>query len=183
MSSRPRRISPPPAAANSPHAADLNKSLVDLWLATGTLLRRLRHLPRGGASLAGSASVKPWENEPAPSSCLAAAGRRSAAAEVDGLTLPWKAVRVSSPVQEIVAEIKVREGDVVKKDQVLARLHDEREQAEYERATKIVEKREFDAKAATALVADKITSREKALEAEIELKLANVDVDHRPPQN
>ena len=100
-----------------------------------------------------------------------------AAGEVDGLSLPWKAVRVSSPVQEIVAEIKVQEGDAVKKDQVLAQLHDEREQAELERANGIVEKREFDAKAATALVADRITSREKALEADIELRLANVDAE------
>lgn len=99
------------------------------------------------------------------------------AGEVDGLSLPWKAVRVSSPVQEIIAEIKVQEGDVVKKDQVLAQLHDESEQAEMERARGIVEKREFDAKAAAALVADKITSREKALEAAIELKLANVDAE------
>jgi RND family efflux transporter MFP subunit len=107
---------------------------------------------------------------------LAAAGA-AAAAEVDGLSLPWKAVRVSSPVQEIVAEVKVEEGVAVKKGQVLARLHDEKEQAEHDRARKIVEKREFDARAATALVADKITSKEKALEAEIELQLARVDVD------
>jgi RND family efflux transporter MFP subunit len=99
------------------------------------------------------------------------------AADVDGLSLPWKSVRVSSPVQEIVAEIKVEEGVAVTKGQILARLHDEKEQAEHDRARKIVEKREFDAKAATALVADKITSKEKALEAEIELQLARVDVD------
>jgi RND family efflux transporter MFP subunit len=98
-------------------------------------------------------------------------------AEVDGLSLPWKSVRVSSPVQEIVAEVKVEEGVGVAKDQVLARLHDEKEQAEHARAKKILQKREFDAKAATALVADKITSKEKALEADIELELARVDVD------
>jgi RND family efflux transporter MFP subunit len=98
-------------------------------------------------------------------------------ADVDGLTLPFKTVRLSSGVQEIVAEIKAQEGDHVKKDQVLARLHDEKERAELERAEQIVNKREFDAKAAAALVADKITSREKALEAEIELKLAKVDVE------
>jgi RND family efflux transporter MFP subunit len=101
----------------------------------------------------------------------------ASAVEVDGLTLPFKTVRLSSGVQEIVAEIKVQEGDAVKKDQVLARLHDEKERAEHERAEQIVQKRDFDAKAASALVADKITSREKALEAEIELKLAKVDVD------
>ncbi|HEY2572887.1 MAG TPA: efflux RND transporter periplasmic adaptor subunit, partial [Verrucomicrobiaceae bacterium] len=98
------------------------------------------------------------------------------AVDVDGLTLPFKLVRLSSGVQEIIAEINVREGDPVKKDQVLARLHDEKERAEHERAERIVEKRDFDSKAATALVADKITSREKALEAEIELKVAKVDV-------
>lgn len=96
--------------------------------------------------------------------------------EVDGLTLPFKSVLVSSPVQEIVAEVGVREGDVVTKDQVLARLHDEKEVAELQRAEKIVEKRVFDAKAATALVASNITSREKALETDIELQLARVDV-------
>ena len=101
----------------------------------------------------------------------------AAAVEVDGLTLAFKTVRLSSGVQEIVAEIKVQEGDAVKKDQVLARLHDEKERAEHERAERIVEKRDFDAKAAAALVADKITSREKALEADIELKLAKVDVE------
>lgn len=104
-------------------------------------------------------------------------GGAASAGEVDGLSLPWKSVRVSSPVQEIVAEVKVEEGVIVTKGQVLARLHDEKEQAEHERAKKIVEKREFDAKAATALVADKITSKEKALEADIELQLARVDVE------
>lgn len=97
--------------------------------------------------------------------------------EVDGLSQPWKSVLVSSPVQEIVAEVNVREGDAVTKDQVLARLHDEKEVAELQRAEKIVEKRTFDAKAATALVAERITSREKALETDIELQLARVDVD------
>ena len=99
------------------------------------------------------------------------------AAEVDGLSLPWKSVRVSSPVQEIVAEVKVEEGVTVTKDQVLARLHDEKELAEHARSLKIVQKREFDSRVATALVADKITSKEKALEADIELQLARVDVE------
>lgn len=99
------------------------------------------------------------------------------AVEVDGLSLPWKSVRISSPVQEIVAEVKVEEGVTVTKDQVLARLHDEKELAEHERSQKILQKREFDAKAANALVAERITSKEKALEADIELQLARVDVD------
>lgn len=108
---------------------------------------------------------------------LLALASPSLAQEVDGLSLPWKSVLVSSPVQEIVAEVKVREGDTVTKDQVLARLHDEKEIAEHQRAEKIVEKRTFDAKAATALVAERITSREKALETDIELQLARVDVE------
>lgn len=108
---------------------------------------------------------------------LLALAAPAAAQEVDGLTLPWKSVLVSSPVQEIVAEVTVREGDTVIKNQVLARLHDEKEVAEHQRAEKIVEKRTFDAKAATALVAERITSREKALETDIELQLARVDVE------
>jgi len=110
--------------------------------------------------------------------CAAVAAAAPAPAqEIDGLSLPWKSVLISSPVQEIVAEVNVREGDSVTKDQVLARLHDEKEIAELQRAEKIVEKRVFDAKAATALVAERITSREKALETDIELQLARVDVD------
>jgi membrane fusion protein (multidrug efflux system) len=98
------------------------------------------------------------------------------AEDIDGLTQPFREVRVSSPVQEIIAKIEVEEGTAVKQGQVLAQLRDEKEQADHERAMRIVEKREFDAKAAEALVAEKITSREKALEADIELKLARVDV-------
>ena len=108
---------------------------------------------------------------------LGLAGGAWAGTEVDGLSLPWKSVRVSSPVQDIVAEVKVEEGMTVTKDQVLARLHDEKEQAEHDRSLKIVMKREFDYKSSAALVADKITSKEKALEADVELQLARVDVE------
>ena len=52
---------------------------------------------------------------------LGLAGGAWAGTEVDGLSLPWKSVRVSSPVQDIVAEVKVEEGMTVTKDQVLAR--------------------------------------------------------------
>lgn len=117
----------------------------------------------------------------APSAVWTAAlllgGSWLAAAPVDGLTLPYKNVTISSPVQEIIAEVKVNEGDVVKTSQVLARLRSEKEETESNRYAQIVKKREFDFKAATSLAADRIGSREKALEAEIELALGRIDVD------
>ena len=96
---------------------------------------------------------------------------------VDGLALPHKDVTVSSPVQEIIAEVKVMEGDTVQANQILARLRNEKEAAEHNRYVQIVKKREFDFKAASALASDRIGSREKALETEIELTLARIDVD------
>jgi len=96
--------------------------------------------------------------------------------EVDGLTQPFKLVRVSSPVQEIITEIAIKEGDTVKTGDLLARLFDEREQSEFRRAEEVLRKREFDFKSTSSLATDRITSRERVLTAEIELALAKEDL-------
>lgn len=98
------------------------------------------------------------------------------ATEVDGLTQPFKLVRVSSPVQEIITEITIKEGDTVKTGDLLARLFDEREQSEFRRAEEVLRKREFDFKSSSSLATDRITSREKVLTTEIELALAKEDL-------
>ncbi len=108
---------------------------------------------------------------------LLLAASRLFATPVDGLALPFKDVTISSPVQEIIAEVKVSEGETVKAGQVLARLRDDKERAEHDRYGQIVKKREFDYKAANALATDRIGSREKALETEIELALGKIDVE------
>jgi pyruvate/2-oxoglutarate dehydrogenase complex dihydrolipoamide acyltransferase (E2) component len=60
---------------------------------------------------------------------------------VEGITQPRTEVRVSSPVQEIVAEVMVEEGAVVKQGDTLARLVDDIEKAEFRRQEKVLEKR------------------------------------------
>lgn len=109
--------------------------------------------------------------------CLCAWPRLLPAEKVDGLALPFKSVTVSSPVQEIIAEIAVEEGDAVKKNDVLARLRDEKEKIDFRRYEKVYEKRQFDYEASQNLLKENIMSREQALAAEAELELAKVDYD------
>ena len=99
------------------------------------------------------------------------------AEEVDGLSMAYRSVTVSAPVDEILAEILVDEGDAVTKDQPLARLRDEKEQIEFRRFEKLYEKRQFDHQASQNLLKDNLMSKEKAMAAEAELELAKVDYD------
>lgn len=99
------------------------------------------------------------------------------AAEVDGLSFPYKTVTVSSPVQEIVAEVLVDEGTAVTAGQPLARLLDEKEKIEFQRAETVYAKREFDDNAARSLAKDKILSKQEELKAKAELDLARLDRD------
>ncbi len=96
---------------------------------------------------------------------------------VDGISLPYRSVTISSPVQEILSEVFVQEGDPVKKDQLLAQLLNEKERIESRRYEKLLEKREFDHEASQNLLKDNLLSKEKALAAEAELELARVDYD------
>ena len=95
----------------------------------------------------------------------------------EGITQPRREVRISSPVQEIVAEVMVEEGAVVKSGDLLARLVDDIEKAEFRRQEKVLEKRQFDHKAVASLAADKIASQEKELEARVEMEMAAIDLD------
>ncbi|MCB1091429.1 MAG: HlyD family efflux transporter periplasmic adaptor subunit, partial [Verrucomicrobiae bacterium] len=97
--------------------------------------------------------------------------------KVDGFSVPYRSVTISSPVQEILAEVFVEEGDTVKKGQPLAQLFDEKEQIEFRRFEKLLEKRKFDAQASENLLKGNLLSKEKALAAEAELELAQVDYD------
>lgn len=96
---------------------------------------------------------------------------------IDGISTPYRSVTISSPVQEILAEVFVEEGDTVKKDQELAQLIDEKERIESRRFEKLLEKRQFDAQASRNLLEKNLLSKEKALAAEAELELAQVDYD------
>lgn len=97
------------------------------------------------------------------------------AEEVQGLVMPIKQVSVSSPVmQDIIQEIAVKEGDVVREGQVLAQLQSEKEQLEADLYKKQIEKRAFDAKNAETLFKEKMTSKENMLEKQTDLALAKI---------
>lgn len=99
------------------------------------------------------------------------------AGEIEGLAIPYRSVTISSPLQEVVKEVLVEEGERVAEGQVLAHLLDDQEHIEYKRAAKVLEKREFDYRASAELAKDKLISREKALETEAELEIAQLDLD------
>lgn len=96
---------------------------------------------------------------------------------IDGISIPYRSVTISSPVQEILAEVFVEEGDTVKTNQPLAQLFDEKERIEFRRFEKLLEKRQFDQRASRNLLEKNLLSKEKALAAEAELELAQVDYD------
>jgi membrane fusion protein (multidrug efflux system) len=89
-----------------------------------------------------------------------------------GLIVPFRQVRLSSPVEAIVRKIQVKEGDRVEKDQVLAILYSPFDLLEAERADKIVTKTEFEWRANQRLSKDKIVSEDKALASQIEYEVA-----------
>lgn len=104
-------------------------------------------------------------------------GDNPAPLSIDGISVPYRSVTISSPVQEILAEVFVEEGDTVRKSQPLAQLFDEKERIEFRRFEKLLEKRKFDQQASQNLLEGNLLSKEKALAAEAELELAQVDYD------
>lgn len=97
------------------------------------------------------------------------------AEDTQGLVLPFKLVSVSSPVmQDIIREIRVEEGDVVKEGQVLAQLDNAKEALDVEQYSKMIQRREFEAKGIDALFKDKMVSQEVALEKKTDLELTRI---------
>lgn len=99
----------------------------------------------------------------------------SAALQRDGVVLPFKEVRVSAAVAGMLETVAVKEGDVVKTGQTLAQLDAKQQQLEVDRLAKIVEKRRFDFDGFDALLKDSMTSRDQAMQARIELEIAELD--------
>jgi membrane fusion protein, multidrug efflux system len=106
---------------------------------------------------------------------LSLAGVRTHADEVEGLVLPFKQVSVSSPpVQDIIKEVMVKEGDTVQEGQVLAQLVNDKEKLDVEQYATMVEKRQFDATAAETAFKEKFGSKEAMLQKQTDLKLAKI---------
>lgn len=99
--------------------------------------------------------------------CLALAAKPA-----EGVLLPFKEVTVSSAVQGILADIKVKEGDTVAADELLASLIDRVEAADVERYAKVLEQKEFAAQGTQNLFRDKVVSEGEAIEKRIDRDIA-----------
>ena len=91
------------------------------------------------------------------------------AAEVEGSAQPCQRVTVSSPIEEIVTKVEVKEGDKVEQGQLLALLANDREKLQVDRLAAMVEKAEYDYKASEKLHEQKIETAEKLFERKVEL--------------
>jgi len=99
------------------------------------------------------------------------------AAPVPGLILPLHEVRLGTPVEGLVKEVLVDEGDTVEAGQPLVVLVDDLEKLEVQRAEKVLEKTKFDHDAAQKLLKENIGTREEALRKSIEHDLARIQRD------
>jgi len=105
---------------------------------------------------------------------------------VEGTTHAMERITISSPVEEIVGEVMVKEGDVVEKGAVLAQLLSNQEVLEAKRLDQLVAKAQFSYDATLSLFEKKIESKETLLEKKAELdslkierEIAQAKVDER----
>ena len=103
-----------------------------------------------------------------------AAGSALSLAAADGVLLPFKEVTVSSAVSGILAEVKVKEGDAVSKEDLLAHLIDRVEAKEAERFAKVLEQKEFAAQGTQNLFNDKVVSEGEAIEKRLDRDIAKL---------
>lgn len=97
-------------------------------------------------------------------------------AEEQGLVLPFKQVTVGSTVlQDIISRVLVEEGDTVKEGQELVLLMNQKEKLEVEQYAKLIERREFEAKAWEKLFEAEGSSKDTAMEKKTELELAKIN--------
>jgi len=94
---------------------------------------------------------------------------------VEGLIVPFRQIKMSSPVESTIRKIEVKEGDRVTAGQVLAILYSPLDMLDTERTAKILEKAEFQWRANERLSKDKIVSEDKALAAKLEYDVALIE--------
>lgn len=97
-----------------------------------------------------------------------------AAPPMEGLVAPFRQMELPAPVASRIVALKAREGDAVKAGQPLVELYARPEELEVQRAKALLERREFKAKGARKLVADKVIPEAEALDMRIELELARL---------
>lgn len=103
-----------------------------------------------------------------------AAGSVLSLSAADGVLLPFKEVTVSSAVSGILAEVKVKEGDSVATEDLLAHLIDRVEAKEAERFAKVLEQKEFAAQGTQNLFNDKVVSEGEAIEKRLDRDIAKL---------
>jgi membrane fusion protein, multidrug efflux system len=94
--------------------------------------------------------------------------------EADAVLLPSRSVKLSLPVEATLRELRVKEGDFVKKGDVLAVLYSPAESLERDRAEKERELAAFELKVSEKLRADAIVSEEQARQKQINHDVASI---------
>lgn len=98
------------------------------------------------------------------------------AAPVEVVLEPVRAMKVSAPVDGVLARVAVEEGDTVAAGELLLEFDHGEEELQVERAEEVLRKREFDYRGAEKLFTENMTSETETLEKEIELKVAKIDL-------
>jgi len=101
---------------------------------------------------------------------------------VSGKVLPFRDIVVSAPVQGVIQEMAIREGEIVAAGQPLARLRCRLEELELQRAKAHLERREFESKGSKKLYDSRIISEAHALETRIGLELAKTNYESAAEQ-
>ena len=94
---------------------------------------------------------------------------------VEGTSQPADRITISSPVEEIVESVSVKEGDVVEKDHVLATLSATRQNLEVKRLTHLIVKAKQDEQTAQDLFGKGMKTRTFLLEKQVEVKRLEVE--------
>lgn len=94
---------------------------------------------------------------------------------VEGTSQPFRRITISSPVEEIVQKVNVKEEDIVKEGDVLATLFSTREQLEVKRLGFLIDKATVDVKTARQLYSKQIQKKSSLLEKEAELRILEVE--------
>ena len=94
---------------------------------------------------------------------------------VEGTSQPKERITISSPVEEIVEAVPVKEGQVVEEGAVLAKLFSTREQLEVKRLGFLIDKAKEDYETASDLFKKGIQKKSDLIEKEAELNRLKVE--------
>lgn len=107
---------------------------------------------------------------------LATADEKSPAAlEADAVLVPARSVKLSLPIEATLREVRVKEGDFVKKGDILAVLYSPAEALDMDRADKQRELAQFEFKINEKLRTDAIVSEEQAQQKKINHDVATIE--------